>query len=296
MYGNNIGLVLPVLPHRCPTILRTKNKIDEASFGRTFTFDERFRLAFNRYVSNPNRSEGIASECASLVCDNGRGIAVHLFEKSLPGGCRSCDTEVHSVPTLYAIARSIWMEKWALGVFASIDAGLGVRLEVARELGVTTVHLHAPQPNSRTPERARSFSRLVSENGITITCVFAGFEGESYADIPTVQQTVGLVPSATRSERLAELKEIADFARLLNVNAVGLHVGFVPHDKDHPEYGAILAAMREICDHCLGLGQAVHLETGQEPADVLLQFLRDVERENFVHQFRSGEHDSLRRG
>ena len=45
------------------------------------------------------------------------------------------------------------MSKWPLGVFASIDAGLGVRLEIAQELGVPTIHLHTPQKSSRTPER-----------------------------------------------------------------------------------------------------------------------------------------------
>ena len=33
-------------------------------------------------------------------------------------------------------------EKWPLGVFASIDAGMGVQLDVAHELGVPTIHLH----------------------------------------------------------------------------------------------------------------------------------------------------------
>ncbi len=50
-----------------------------------------------------------------------------------------------------------------------------------------------------------------------LTCVFGGFEGESYADIPTVTRTVGLVPPATRAARTQEMKEIADFARLLGV-------------------------------------------------------------------------------
>jgi sugar phosphate isomerase/epimerase len=177
------------------------------------------------------------------------------------------------------------MEKWALGVFTSIDAGLGVRLELAKELGVTTVHLHAPQPSSRTPERARNLGRIASEHGIAITCVFAGFKGESYADIPTVTRTVGLVPAPTRAERLVELKEIADFAHLLEVQAVGLHLGFVPHDTSDPSYLAILEATREICDHCSKFGQALHLETGQEPADVLMRFLADAERDNLFINF-----------
>src|SRR5687768_13631101 len=102
------------------------------------------------------------------------------------------------------------MEKrWPIGVFASIDAGLGVRLEVAHELGVPTIHLHTPHAESRTPQRAAEFLRRLGDLGITTTCVFGGFEGESYADIPTVKQTVGLVPHETRAARAVELKEIA---------------------------------------------------------------------------------------
>src|SRR5690349_3977663 len=105
------------------------------------------------------------------------------------------------------------MEKWPLGVFASIDAGLGVKLEVARELGVPTIQLHAPAKASRTPDRAKDFLPRLADMGIRITAVFGGFEGESYADIPTVVRTVGLVPKETRAARTREMKEIADFAR-----------------------------------------------------------------------------------
>jgi sugar phosphate isomerase/epimerase len=177
------------------------------------------------------------------------------------------------------------MRKWPLGVFASIDAGLGVDLDVAHELGVKTIHLHAPRAASRTADRAREFARRLADLEITVTCVFAGFDGESYADIPTVKRTVGLVPAATRAGRLAELREIADFARLLDVTAVGLHIGFVPHERDDPDYAAIVAAARDVCDYCAANSQAVHLETGQEPADVLLRFLADVERDNLLVNF-----------
>lgn len=177
------------------------------------------------------------------------------------------------------------MEKWPLGVFASIDAGLGVQLEVARDLSVPTVQLHAPSKANRTPERAAAFLARLKEMGISITVVFGGFEGESYADIPTVARTVGLVPPETRAARTRELKEIADFAKLLGVAVVGLHVGFVPHDTTVPLYGEVLEVTREICDHCLSNGQALHLETGQEAADVLLRFIRDVRRDNLFVNF-----------
>lgn len=176
-------------------------------------------------------------------------------------------------------------EKWPIGVFASIDAGLGVKLEVARDLGVRTIHLHTPHAGSRTPERAAEFNKKLRDYGITITCVFAGFEGESYADIPTVQRTVGLMPTDTRAARTSELKSIADFARELNVDVVGIHLGFVPHDKKDPDYQTMIELTRGVCDHCKKNGQALHLETGQEPVDVLIEFLNDVERDNIFVNF-----------
>ncbi|MGQ9505455.1 MAG: sugar phosphate isomerase/epimerase family protein [Thermogutta sp.] len=177
------------------------------------------------------------------------------------------------------------MEKWPIGVFASIDAGLGVQLPVAHELGVPTIQLHTPKKSSRTAEKAGQFLQQLKDYGLTITVVFAGFEGESYADIPTVAKTVGLVPPETRAERTQELKEIADFAKLLGVDAVGLHIGFIPHDRNDPVYRDVLAVAQEVCDYCARQGQRIHLETGQESADTLLQFLQDVERDNLFINF-----------
>jgi sugar phosphate isomerase/epimerase len=177
------------------------------------------------------------------------------------------------------------MEKWPIGVFASVDAGLGVKLEVAKELGVTTIQLHAPHQSTRTPENAQRFVKRLQEMGITLSVVFGGFEGESYADIPTVTRTVGLVPPETRSARLVEMKEISDFTKLLHCGAIGLHLGFVPHDKQDPLYTDVLEVTRDLCEHAKKNDQNVHLETGQEPADALLAFIEDVGRDNLFINF-----------
>ena len=177
------------------------------------------------------------------------------------------------------------MEKWPIGVFTSIDAGLGVKIEVAHELGVPTIQLHAPEKETRTPENAEKFLAQLKELGITLTAVFGGFEGESYADIPTVVDTVGLVPPATRSDRVQEMKEIADFARLLNCDVVALHLGFIPHDNSDPLYQEIVAVTQDLLDHCKANNQALHLETGQETAEGLLQFISDVGRDNLFVNF-----------
>lgn len=174
---------------------------------------------------------------------------------------------------------------WSLGVFTSIDAGLGVHLEVARDLKIPSIQLHTPHATGRTPEAAESFLRKLETYDIELTCVFGGFDGESYADIPTVEKTIGLVPLATRSARLVEMKEISDFARLLGCGAIGLHIGVVPHDTQSREYADIVEVTRQLCDHAMHNEQTLNLETGQESADALLQFIGDTKRDNLYINF-----------
>ena len=137
----------------------------------------------------------------------------------------------------------------------------------------------------RTPGEAQGYIDRLREMNISVTAVFGGFDGESYADIPTVVRTIGLVPSETRTARVAEMKEISDFAKLLHCDVVALHLGFVPHNTADPSYNEIVAVARDVCDYVKANGQNLHLETGQETADALLQFIRDVDRDNLFINF-----------
>ncbi len=177
------------------------------------------------------------------------------------------------------------MEQWPIGVFTSVDAGLGVHLDVAQELGIPTVQLHAPHHQNRTELAAQDFLNRCEKAGIKVTAVFGGFDGESYADIPTTVKTVGLVPEASRSSRIAEMKEISDFARSLQCDTVALHIGFVPEDRESAEYKSLIEATQDLLDHVKANGQQLNLETGQETADHLLEFIEDVGRDNLFINF-----------
>ncbi len=176
-------------------------------------------------------------------------------------------------------------DAWPIGVFASVDAGLGVGWDVIKELRVPTIQLHAPSPEKRNLQSAQSLSDQLAEMRVKCTAVFGGFEGESYADIPTVVRTVGLVPEATRRSRLEEMLQIADFAKGLGCDTVALHLGFIPHDAAADGYEDIVRVTRQLCDHCHGNGQFLHLETGQETAEGLLEFIRIVARDNLKINF-----------
>jgi sugar phosphate isomerase/epimerase len=177
------------------------------------------------------------------------------------------------------------VEKWQIGVFTSVDAGLGVDLDVANELGIPTIQIHAPHQGNRDKASADAILERLGKYNISVTAVFGGFEGESYADIPTVVNTVGLVPKETRASRLAEMKEISDFSKLLGCNVIALHLGFVPHDPSDPDYAEVVSVTKELCDYTAKNGQALHLETGQETAPALAQFIKDTGCDNLFVNF-----------
>lgn len=176
-------------------------------------------------------------------------------------------------------------DTWPLGVFASVDAGFGVKLDVAAKLGVPTMHLHAPSDLSDPVQAAQDFREQSANFEIEPTVIFTEFGDESYATIPIVKQTVGLVPESTREKRVEILKRTIAFAQELDVDAVGLHLGFVPHDSDDSQYKTIVETLQDACTFAKTHQVNIHLETGQEPADVLLGFLKDVDRANLFINF-----------
>jgi sugar phosphate isomerase/epimerase len=177
------------------------------------------------------------------------------------------------------------MESWPIGVFASVDAGLGVKWDVISDLGLPTIQLHAPHPSKRDKATAEELKKQLDAMNVTCTAVFGGFDGESYADIPTVVKTIGLVPEETRQARLAEMRDIADFAKWLHCDTVALHLGFIPHDPANPQFDEVVAVTAALCDHCAANDQYLHLETGQETAEGLLAFLAAVGRDNLKINF-----------
>jgi len=153
-------------------------------------------------------------------------------------------------------------------------------LEDVRALGVRCGQLCIPGGMQLTDEAVRAW-----KSEIVLVTVFAAYTGEDYADIPTVARTVGFVPPETRAERERRTLEISDFAAKLGVASIACHIGCVPEDASHPDYIAVRDLVRRVCDHAARHGQTFALETGQEPARVLLAFMEDVNRPNLRINF-----------
>ena len=73
--------------------------------------------------------------------------------------------------------------------------------------------------------------------------------------------------------------------RSLGVGSIACHIGCVAEDTEHPDYAAVRDVVRRICEHAAQHGQTFALETGQEPARVLLRFMEDVNRPNLRINF-----------
>ncbi|HVW84257.1 MAG TPA: sugar phosphate isomerase/epimerase family protein [Bryobacteraceae bacterium] len=127
---------------------------------------------------------------------------------------------------------------------------------------------------------APEWSRALAAASFRVYTVFAAFDGESYADIPAVQSTVGFTPRATREEREKRMRAVIDFAAQIGAPGVATHVGFVPDNVRDPDFIAVREMVRRIADEAGHRNLTFALETGQETAEVLLEFIHDVNRDN----------------
>jgi sugar phosphate isomerase/epimerase len=157
-------------------------------------------------------------------------------------------------------------------------------LPVIKALGVSCGQLGIAGDVDLTGAAAR-WKNDLAENDFALFTVFCAYNGENYADIPTVQRTVGFIPPATRAEREARTLEVSDFAAAIGVKSIACHIGFVPEDTAHPDFIAVRDMVRRICDHAKKNGQSFALETGQEPAHTLLHFFKEVDRDNLGINF-----------
>lgn len=172
----------------------------------------------------------------------------------------------------------------AIGLMAWMVEGRQEKLQAVRDLGIDTIQLQYP-PHLDSKAGVAHILESARQTEVEITTVFCGFPGESYADIPTVRATVGLVPDNTRQERVQLIDTISRFAQQLGVNRVADHIGFIPENPNDPRYKMIVDTVQGVCDLLATRGQNFALETGQETAHTLRCFIGDVHRPNLSVNF-----------
>ena len=146
--------------------------------------------------------------------------------------------------------------------------------------GFDNCQLLSWNPGVWTKENAETVCALTARYGITISAFWCGWEGPGVWNFYEGPQTLGLVPPAYRELRIKNLCDGADFAKLLGVQNVVTHMGFIPEDPNDPQFLPFCDAVRAVAQHCKNNGQYLLFETGQETPVTMLRCFEQVGTDN----------------
>ncbi len=167
-----------------------------------------------------------------------------------------------------------------LGVMASLAEDPSAVLEKVHSLGLPTCQLGLRSPDAFNLQLAEDIRRAAARWEVEITACWPRLPGRTVWNFAEGPATIGLVPRATRPERVEAFKRASDFARLLGVPAVAAHMGFIPENPSDPEYGPLVETLREVAIYCGNNGQQVLFETGQETPITLVRAFGDIGMDN----------------
>ena len=153
-----------------------------------------------------------------------------------------------------------------------------------KELGLQHVQL-ALQPLLFLDDKRKHFELgQLRGAGLKLTAGMISFPGEDYSSIDAIRRTGGYVPDDQWALRKRLSEQAAQLGSELGLKAITTHVGFIPR-KGQAGYDKMLNRVREIARDFGGRGIELGMETGQEPAGELLEFLDDLRAPNVFINF-----------
>jgi L-ribulose-5-phosphate 3-epimerase len=153
-----------------------------------------------------------------------------------------------------------------------------------KQLGLSHIQLALGPLATMDDKRKHQEYGLLRNSGLTITAGMIGFPGEDYSTIARIRQTGGFVPDADWPRRKALALAAGRVAKELGLSQLSAHIGFVPKSSE-PNYDTMLKRVCEIAEPLNRDGIGLTMETGQETAPELLQFLNDLKCHNVAVNF-----------
>jgi L-ribulose-5-phosphate 3-epimerase len=134
-------------------------------------------------------------------------------------------------------------------------------------------------------ERSRASEiKTLTDAGIQLTAGMIGFPGEDYSTIASIKQTGGYVPDEHWEVRREMTTRAAELSKSVGLKMLSTHIGFVPPSSDE-KYKVMLDRVCKIAEILMKQNLNLLMETGQEAASELLQFLNDVRCRNVFVNF-----------
>jgi sugar phosphate isomerase/epimerase len=152
-----------------------------------------------------------------------------------------------------------------------------------RAIGIMRTQL-ALDPLREGGEWADGFAKL-ADLGVSVSSGMFAAVGEDYSTLDSIRRTGGVVPDATWPQTFANFKQMAPLAELGGLDQITFHAGFLPHDRRDPDYAKLAARLREVAALFADHGLTCSLETGQEDAAALREFLEQLDKPNVKVNF-----------
>jgi len=144
-----------------------------------------------------------------------------------------------------------------------------------KELGLQHVQLALGSLAQMDDKQKHQELGLLTRSGLTFTAGMVGFPGEDYTTIATIKKTGGYVSEKEYPLRRQLTKAAGQIAVEMGMKKVSAHIGFVPPSSD-PNYAAMVTRISDLANDFRSLGLTLMMETGQETATELLQFINDL--------------------
>lgn len=145
-----------------------------------------------------------------------------------------------------------------------------------KKLGFDVCQLCCWNQSLMTEEMAEEILEYCRKYGIKISTFWCGWSGPSVWDFYEGPLTLGIVPEEYRFVRMKELMHGSDFAKMLGVENIATHAGFLPETPESEHYRAVVAALKAIANHVKSNGQYFLFETGQETPVTLRRTIEDI--------------------
>ena len=157
-------------------------------------------------------------------------------------------------------------------------------ISTIRDLGLSHVQLALTPLVMADDKRRYQEIGLIKNSGLQLIAGMINFPGEDYSSIAIIRKTGGYVPDDQWEMRKKISIDAIQIAGELGIKRISTHIGFVPPSSDE-KYAVIVQRIAEIAARFAESGLELLMETGQERAAELLQFLNDVASKNVAINF-----------
>ncbi|MCC7351211.1 MAG: sugar phosphate isomerase/epimerase [Phycisphaerales bacterium] len=149
------------------------------------------------------------------------------------------------------------------------------------ELGLSSVQLAlGPLMGLDEGQKQRQLGCL-RDSGIEVSAGMIDFPGEDYTSMALIRRTGGFAPDELWEDRRRLAIEAGKLSAEMGVKLLSCHIGFVPPSSAE-HYVPMVERVRGVAKELANHGVELLMETGQEEASELLQFLNDLGTKN-VH-------------